>query len=257
MSRLRHPHIVRIFEVLQVSKTCAALVMDYICAPTLARLLRGSDALSWERACRILRQVAIASHAAHRAGMVHRDLKPANILVESMAGGDDFIHLLDFGIVWVDDGQAITNRFVGTPLYASPEQARAAAIDPRSDIYSLGVIFFEMLVGHPPFQHARVKEVLRMHVQKAAPRLQESAPNRLFPPLLCHLVEKMLQKRRAERPQDLLALIAALDTILAAPQNIHAENGLIPVDAARPRLPAIPRPRDLISASAPPQRAHR
>jgi len=256
MSRLRHPHIVRIFEVLQVSKTCAALVMDYICAPTLARLLRGSDALSWERACRILRQVAIASHAAHRAGMVHRDLKPANILVESMAGGDDFIHLLDFGIVWLDDGVAITNGFVGTPLYASPEQARGATIDPRSDIYSLGVMFFEMLVGHPPFQHARVKEVLRMHVHKAAPGLQESAPNRIFPPSLPQLLDKMLQKQPQKRPQDMLALIDALDSIIAAPLNSRAERRLSQTGEAPSRLPGIPRPRKIIAAAALPPSAN-
>lgn len=250
MSRLRHPHIVHIIEVLSVSESSTALVMEFIGAPTLARLLRGGPPLGWARACRILRQVAIASHAAHQAGMVHRDLKPANILVETMAGGDDFIHLLDFGIVWMDDGVAITHGFVGTPLYASPEQARGAPIDPRSDIYSLGVIFFEMLVGHPPFQHARVKQVLRMHVQKPAPGLLESAPNRAFPPPLPQLLEEMLQKQPQKRPSDMLALIDALDSLLDARQVLRPDRRLSQPGAPPLRLPAIPQPRQLTGADA-------
>ncbi|TDP73890.1 serine/threonine protein kinase [Bradymonas sediminis] len=221
MSRLQNPHIVSIFEVLQLSEDCEALVMDYIRAPTLTELLAEVGALGWGRACQMARQIATAAHAAHEVGVVHRDLKPANIMVEAIAGGEDFIHLLDFGIVWLDDGLAITNGFVGTPLYASPEQACGGTVDPRSDVYSLGVILFEMLVGHPPFESPKIREVLRMHVRQPAPGLRESAPYRAFPPRLCQLVAKMLQKKRRERPQNLLAFIDEIDGILAAQREVH------------------------------------
>lgn len=267
MSRLRNPHIVRIFEVLTLSKDCVAVVMDYIHAPTLSGLLGDVGALSWARACRMMRQIASAGHAAHQAGLVHRDLKPANIMVEEIPGGDDFIHLLDFGIVWVEDSDAITNGFVGTPLYSSPEQARGGAIDRRSDIYSLGVIFFEMLVGHPPFESSKIREVLRMHVKEPAPGLQDSAPDRPFPIKLCQLVEKTLQKERHLRPPNLLALIDALDMILASAPDFAEGSGPTPrvgeplssklnagdVRAAGCDAPAITRPHDLISVATTPR----
>lgn len=219
MSQLRAPHIIGIIEVIRLSQTCLAVVMDYIDAPTLSRVLADVGAMGWRRACRLVRQVARAAHAAHRAGLVHRDLKPANIMVEPVAGGADYIHLLDFGIVSVNDGRTITRGFVGTPLYASPEQARGASIDRRSDIYSLGVVLFEMLVGHPPFESSKVREVLHMQVKRPAPALQKSAPGRRFPARLCGLVKQMLKKDRCDRPQDLLAVIASLDAILAAPTD--------------------------------------
>jgi serine/threonine protein kinase len=214
ISRLRNPHIVALFEVLELSEVCVGAVMDFVEGPTLNRLLTDAAPLHWRRACRILRQIANAAHAAHEAGLVHRDLKPANIMIEPMACGDEFVRVLDFGIVWTNDGAAITQGFVGTPLYASPEQARGTLIDRRSDVYSLGAILFEMLTGRPPFQSPNIMEVLRMHARNTPPTLVEAAGGRYFPPQLHRLVDRMLKKNCADRPQDLVAVIAAIDRIL-------------------------------------------
>ncbi|MFW5967104.1 MAG: protein kinase domain-containing protein [Persicimonas sp.] len=213
MGRLRNPHIVSFYDVLSLDDRSVALLMDLIEGHTLEAMVEHLGGLPAERACRILRQIANGVHEAHEVGMIHRDLKPENIMVERLPAGDDFVHVLDFGIVWREGDAHVTQGFLGTPLYASPEQAVGGDLDRRADIYALGGMLFFMLTGRPPFSDDNVYRVLKAHVSSKPPRLSEVAPQRNFPDELEELVARMLAKNPGDRPQTLAEVIETLDEL--------------------------------------------
>lgn len=217
LGRLRNPHVVPFYEVLELFGNFVAIVMDFVDGDTLELLVEKEGAMPPKRAAALLRQIANGVHEAHEAGMIHRDLKPENLMVERMPAGDDFVHILDFGIVRMDDGVSMTKGFLGTPLYASPEQAMAGEIDRRSDVYSLGAIFFFMLTGRPPFVSENVYEILRAHVRSKAPSL-EDVVGKPFPEELESLVSSMLSKSPQSRPQSLADVISKIDVLVRGGQ---------------------------------------
>lgn len=210
-SQLRNPHIVQLFEVLTLPGDQLALVMDLVHGLTLEELVSTHGPLAPGRACELLRQTANGVHEAHEAGLVHRDLKPSNLMIEVMPSGDDFVHVFDFGIACLQEESSDDTRFVGTPLFASPEQARGDDIDRRSDIYSLGAVFFYMLTGQPPFPGDQPEEVLLAHCRQQPPTLSEAGDGVQFPSPIEALVARMLAKRKEERPDTLAQLVAELD----------------------------------------------
>src|SRR5690606_3843806 len=121
-------------------------------------------------ALEIVRQVANGLHEAHCQGIVHRDLKPENVMIEQLPASGFFARVLDFGIAHMAEGVRDTQGFRGTPLYASPEQClEAANIDYRSDIYSLGCVFFHCLTGRPPFDYNVAVKVMDAHIEAPPP----------------------------------------------------------------------------------------
>ena len=211
LGQLRNPHIVSFYDVLPIGDSAVALLMDLIEGRTLQDVVWAAGSLELGRALKILRQIANGVHEAHQANMIHRDLKPDNIMIERLPAGDDFVHILDFGIVHRLDDVRVTQGFLGTPLYASPEQAVGGSIDRRADIYALGAVTFFMLTGKPPFDDDSVYTVLKAHVSTKPPRLSEVLPGEHFPDEIEDLVAKMLAKSPADRPQSLAAVIEALD----------------------------------------------
>lgn len=234
ISRLRNPHVVPFYEVIELYDHYVGIVMDFVDGVTLEGLVKRKGRIAIKRAAHLLRQIANGVHEAHEAGMIHRDLKPENIMVERMPAGDDFVHVLDFGIVRLDDGVSMTRGFLGTPLYASPEQAMAGEVDRRSDIYSLGAIFFFMLTGRPPFVSDNVYEILRAHVRSAAPGIDSLDLDIEFPPELVELVDAMLAKSPINRPQTLNEVINRIDHLI--------RSGRLDIDdAATAQPPMSPR----------------
>ncbi len=231
---LRNPHIVRVYELLELDQNWIALIMDHIDGYTLEQVVEHEGALPADRACGLLRQVANGLCEAHRVGMIHRDIKPANIMVELLPDGRDFAYLLDFGVVHLEGEAKMTQGFLGTPLYASPEQASATKLDARSDIYSLGATFFYILTGHAPFDSDRTLEVLRAHVYDTAPRLSDKCPEANYPPALEALVASMLAKSPEDRPDDLFEVIESLQRILDADTNARRRpaRAQLPSDSA-------------------------
>ena len=254
LSRLRNPHIVSIYELVELDRTFVAAVMDLIEGQTLEELVTRGEPLSISRAAMLLRQTANGIYGAHQAGMIHRDLKPDNIMVERLPVGDDFVHILDFGIVRLTDEPAVglTQGFIGTPLYASPEQAMAKPIDHRSDIYSLGAILFFMLTGRPPFVSDKVYEVLRMHVKQSPPRLSKAAQGREFPLKLEDLTRRMLAKDPADRPHDLSQVIDELDRFVRS-QISEAEDDTTSTNPHPPVAPSSTQTRPLTPISGVPK----
>jgi serine/threonine-protein kinase len=205
-SRISHPHALSVTDFGEDEGGIVFLVMEYLRGRTLKQVIRASGPLQLARAVEITRQVAGALDAAHAEGVVHRDLKSDNIMLEEVGGTNDWAKVLDFGIAKIQEpvGQdpelTAPNLIIGTPQYMSPEQcSQAAEIDKRSDIYSFGVILYEMLVGHVPFTGASATEIMLKHLQEPPPSVLVERKD--LPAAVGEVVAKALAKRREERQQ--------------------------------------------------------
>jgi serine/threonine-protein kinase len=222
MRKLEHPHALRVHDVDETEDGRPFLVMEFVAGQNLATLLRGGP-LEPARAVRITMQLCEALAAAHRLGIIHRDIKPNNILLARAADGSDFVKLFDFGIAKVMEGSAIgggasltqTGFLVGTPAYMSPEQARGLRgdkLDGRSDLYSLGVVLYEMLTGRIPFEGDTPLAVLMAHLNQAPPELADLRAG--LPDALVEIVMTALAKDPEERFASAEAMRASLAQVL-------------------------------------------
>jgi predicted Ser/Thr protein kinase len=167
---LRHPNVITIHDFGETDDEHAPafIVMEFVKGTPLRELLHSEDHFSVERGLRLMRGICAGVGAAHRQGVVHRDLKPENILV--VAPEDDFelesVRVVDFGLakLLADAGATTTGSVVGTPYYMSPEQCLGEPLDARSDVYSLGAMFYEMLSGKKPFAEETVSGVINRHL---------------------------------------------------------------------------------------------
>ncbi|HNN97937.1 MAG TPA: protein kinase, partial [Pseudomonadota bacterium] len=202
-----HPGIVRIFDCGYTSQGIAYLAMEYLDGESLRTRIDRERSLAIPDALRIARQIASALQAAHSRQVVHRDLKPDNIMLVSdpeMPGGER-VKLLDFGVAKLAEtlnAEPMLTRsdmLMGTPTYMAPEQCRGAKhVTDRSDVYSLGVILYQLIAGLPPFTGETVGELIAMHLTDTEPQLAELIPG--LDPAIAQLVHAMLRKKPAERP---------------------------------------------------------
>jgi serine/threonine protein kinase len=198
-SRIDHPNVAAIYDFGETPDGLLYLAMQYIDGQTLTQILQSSGALAPLRVCEIIRQAAEGLHAAHTLGIVHRDLKPDNIMV--MAGGDgiDNVKVVDFGIAksTAEMGQGVTRTgiVVGTPEYMSPEQLAGEPIDGRSDLYSLGLVAFNMLTGELPFPEASTGTLVVMRLTQPPRTLAEVRPDIAWPNELEAVMSKALERQ--------------------------------------------------------------
>jgi serine/threonine-protein kinase len=175
ISMISHPHIVEVTDLVEADQAggANAIVMELLDGRSLARAMKDERPMPPARFLPILAQVADALAAAHAARFVHRDLKPENIYLCVQRGSADYVKLLDFGLVKTvteNRGHATAEGiFVGTPAYASPEQASGKPVDHRTDIYSLGVVLYELLCGRLPFEGQNFGEFVVKHVTEDPP----------------------------------------------------------------------------------------
>jgi len=200
-----HPSVVQVSDLGQLGDGRAYIVMELLKGESLTRRRRRlGGRMSVTQAARLSWQIAEALAAAHRAGIVHRDLKPDNIMVvpDPVAQSGERAKILDFGIAKLAQGGPVKTTqslIMGTPQYMSPEQCRGAAeVDDKTDVYSLGVMLYEMLGGQPPFVGQGSGDLLIMHVTQEAPPLKKIAPE--LPVSLTKFVHRLLAKDRRDRP---------------------------------------------------------
>ncbi len=223
LAKLNHAHILPLFDYGQVDGL-AYIVMPLVSSGTLADLMKSSP-LPLEQILQITSQVGGALNYAHAKGLVHRDVKPDNILMDEEGN----CRLTDFGIAkFAQDSNRMTRTGVaiGTPAYMSPEQIRGEELDRRSDVYSLGVVLYEMATGHPPFEANTTAEVMVRHLHEPLPLPRTLNPQ--LPETVEGVIVKSLAKRAEDRyatTQEMVqalqaAVLAkpALTTLSAAPQ---------------------------------------
>lgn len=209
IAALRHPHVMEIYSVGERDGV-AYFVMPLVEGESLGDLLKREGELPLDEARRILGEAARALHAAHQAGTIHRDVKPENILLD---GEERRVLIADFGIAKALEGEeeGITGSgmFVGTPQYMSPEQATGDGVDHRSDVYSLGVVAFQMVAGRLPFQAHGLQALIAKHLTEEPPALWTLRSE--CPELLARVVERCLAKDPGERWESLEQMVAVLE----------------------------------------------
>ncbi|HEY4178636.1 MAG TPA: serine/threonine-protein kinase [Kofleriaceae bacterium] len=219
MAKLEHPNCAAVLDV-GVHEGRAFVVMDFITGSDLKSLV-DQGPLPPARAIAIMRQVLSGIAHAHELGIVHRDIKPANIMISHKAGLGDHVKILDFGLARLQAEQSgtklTTGIVVGTPAYMAPEQIRGQSIDARCDLYSAGVVLFELLTADKVFHSEKDDpiEVVSMHLKQAPPTLAQKLPNVRFGPLE-DVVAKALQKAPNDRYQTATEMVEALDAAAKA-----------------------------------------
>ena len=205
-ARLNHPNVAGTYDFGTLPGGEAYIVMELVEGETLGERLTAAGALPLPEAVLIARQVADGIESAHEGGIVHRDLKPANIIISRDHRGAPLVKVLDFGIAKLKEtttGGLATittaGSIMGTPRYMSPEQCSDRKVDARSDIYSLGVLLYEMLAGRPPFDAPSAMALALKQIQEPPPPLREARPE--VPGALERLVMWALAKDPADRPQ--------------------------------------------------------
>lgn len=241
-AKLNHPNTVRVLDYGSTKEGLFYLAMEYLDGETLEKLLKKGP-LPWHRVVSIAQQVARSLREAHELGVVHRDLKPGNIVLLHADDDADFVKVLDFGLVksFVEghelEGRAITQQgmLLGSPPYMAPEQGERNRSDPRSDIYSLGAILFEMLSGKPPFGDGGGLEVILKHVHEPVPELVTPAQFEAVPTAFANIVHKCLAKSPMDRFQSMDELLAALQDV----HPVHANTDDFPAPNVTAVLPAL------------------
>ncbi len=244
-ARLDHPNIVQVTDFGRTSDGMLFLVMELLQGQSLTDAIRPDGAagvpLPIERALHITRQILRALEHAHSVGIVHRDLKPDNVMIIARDGERDIVKLLDFGIAKMsapDDGKpgtALTQAGVifGTPEYLSPEQAMGEEADRRADLYSAGIVLYEMLTGKRPFDAPSKVAIVSMHLTQKAIPVTRAAPDAGIPRWLERVVERAMAKKRDERYATAQEFLQALDWSGGPSLGMPVVPGRSPFERAR------------------------
>jgi len=222
VNRINHENIIEISDFIEGDSGPSFYIMELLEGVDLRGLGAGAVGLPLGRAVRIAIQVVSALGAAHEGGIIHRDLKPENIFLVERRGRKDFVKVLDFGVAKLANAKldeagsfkSIDGVVVGTPEYMAPEQALGEVVDFRADIYSFGVILFEMITGRPPFKAESAREHMAKHIMATPPRPARWRVQAREVPALEELILECLAKKPEDRPQRMKDIERRLQKIL-------------------------------------------
>ena len=254
--RIHHPNVVTIYESGQADDGTPYIAMEFLDGESLRQALTRRGALAVPEVAEILQQAARGLNAAHKLGIIHRDLKPDNIFLTRGDEGETIVKVVDFGIAKLRESSTHTQTgmVLGTPAYMSFEQAsgtRSDELDARSDIYSLGVVVYEMLTGRTPFHSDTPVGYLRMHMQEDPPPLHTIKPDLPALPQLESAVMKALTKDRNQRYSSVLEF--AREFAKAAAAGFQSAPGPEPQQEAfklQPQATPAPAPKTIVPATA-------
>ncbi|MDP6943674.1 MAG: serine/threonine-protein kinase, partial [Myxococcota bacterium] len=216
-SKLNHPNNIRVFDYGTSEDGRLFMAMEFLKGKTLGQLISDEGTIHPARVAHIARQMFKSLAEAHELGLVHRDLKPENIFICEIFGETDFVKVLDFGIAKAigpteEDAKLTQTGFIcGTPRYLSPEQALGQAVDGRADLYSVGVLMYEMLTGRPPFIGENPISIVMKHVHDDPPPIVGVERHGAQARQLIWLVERLLEKNPARRPAPAERIVQFLD----------------------------------------------
>ena len=271
--KLRHPNAVRVDDFDYTDDGRPFIVMELVEGRNVGEILQAEGPLRVPRAVRIATQAALALGAAHKLGFVHRDIKPGNIILTTDEQGRETAKVLDFGIAKLrqavgdtQSGVTMTGMVVGTPLYMSPEQFMGKKpgeeIDGRTDLYSLGVVLYQMVTARLPFEGDTLYSIMMQHMQGTVRPPDELVPELNIPPALSKVILKSIDKARESRFQSAEEFIAALDQVGSdKPASVKADIPAAGVSSAAPtptskssqvvQAPPLPIPPDQVSIPRP------
>lgn len=221
-AQLRSPHIVQIFDFAELKNHIFYIIMEYLHGETIETYLNRSGKFPLEKAVSVILQVARGLSIAHDAGLIHRDIKPSNLIMNTKG----HVTITDFGLVKIQKSvkQTQTGMVFGTPQYISPEQTSGERQDPRSDIYSLGIVFYHLLTGNLPFISNQAVELMMKHLTEPLPDPREIVPS--IPQRLVEILSRMTAKDPNDRYincRELLWELEALDLKYTPAKSIPVE----------------------------------
>ncbi|MCA9713941.1 MAG: serine/threonine protein kinase, partial [Myxococcales bacterium] len=224
-ARVRHKNIVEIYDCDRTPEGLPFFAMELLNGIDIRRMLKKDGPIAWPRALHLMKQICAALEAAHKSGIVHRDMKPGNVFVVEDAEEPDFVKVVDFGIAKVldnDEDQELTHTgmVMGTAHYMSPEQARSEPLDHRADVYSAGVILFQMLTGKLPYEGKGFMGTLSLHLTESIPSIRSVAVSEGIdlPLVLEPVIQKVLAKDPDARYQSAAEFAEALDELGVNPK---------------------------------------
>jgi len=223
LASLDHRHIVILHDFGKLPDGRCFLAMEYVDGPRLTDLLKKGP-MPAHRAVSIILQVCSALRYAHRRGVIHRDLKPSNLLLREGEVGEDYIKVVDFGLVKLTESDQTSTRaglILGSPHCMAPEQVKGTAVDHRADIYALGVLLFRAVTGRYPFHGANSTATMVAHINKPLPTFYSVDPQLDVPPGLEEIVRTCMAKEPDDRYQDLDGLIDALSAVTEMPSELY------------------------------------
>lgn len=227
---LQHPNLVTIADFgITERRRIPYLVMELIAGENLEQLLKSGQAMSPQRFFNVFDQVFDALSHAHKRMVIHRDMKPSNILLTQTDDGRDFVKIVDFGIAKIMTGEGEegsnaqeltrTGDLIGSPLYMSPEQGLGTKLDARSDIYSVGCVMYECIVGNPPLMGQTAVQTILMHVNESPQTLREARPELNIPVSIDNFIMKALSKNPNHRYQTMDEMREVLQMVRANPMG--------------------------------------
>jgi len=225
-SKVDHQNTVRVYDFGETDEGKLFLAMELVKGGSLKDAIVETGTFDTARALKIAIQIGKALNAAHSENIVHRDLKPDNVMLMDRYGEQDFVKVLDFGIARFVDETAtqLTNdgQVMGTPLYIAPEQAQGQTVDHRADLYALGVILYQLVVGKVPFKSETLMGLLLMHAQEPPPPPSEVVPG-LVPQPVERLILHLMEKNPDDRPQSAAETVSLLEQCLrqVGPGSAH------------------------------------